>query len=65
MTKKQWPLSAKFAEWAGALLQIETLADAASYVDAVGWEQKKLLRKLIRAAQDLRADFVRQMEKDK
>ena len=54
---------AKFAEWAQSLLQIEVLADAARSVQGGSFEQNKLLRALVQETRQLRAAFVRQMEK--
>lgn len=65
MVKKSKLPSAKFREWASALLHIETLADAACYVQAGSFEQNQLLRSLVRETRTLRDAFVRQMEKAK
>ena len=63
MLKKPKPIPAKFQEWASTLLRIETLADAACYVQEGGGEQTRLLRLLINEARSLRQAFVRQAMK--
>ena len=55
---------AKFREWAFELLHIETLADAACYVQEGGGTQRDLLRQLVRATRSLRECFVRQAAKE-
>lgn len=65
MLKKPKLPPAKFAEWASTLLHLETLAEAACVVQLGGFDQKQLLRTLVREARRLRQDFVRQMEKAK
>lgn len=61
MSKRPKLPPAKFREWAGALVHIETLADAACYTQAGSFEQTALLRAMVRETRLLRMSFVRQI----
>ena len=63
MLKKPKMPPAKFREWAADLMRIETLADAAFYIQEGSHERNLMLRTLIRETRVLREKFVRQMEK--
>ena len=63
MANKISPPPHKLREWAGQLLHIEVVADAACYTSPGSFEQSQLLRQLVRETRELRAAFVRQIEK--
>lgn len=64
MLKKPKLPPAKWREWASQLLHLESLAEAARYMEPGGHEQSEVLRKLAREAGAIRSAFQRQMEQN-